>query len=233
MLFFPWLGGFARSIEWLTGRREISAVARLEPMLAKAGGPVAMEAGWRALVEVTRSAFGVLAARSSGKPSRDMEWEAELPLIADFIGKLRFEGTEAQSMPDRRTRLWHAMDHMRKLADNLAEAVNHWEHVAPAEEIRHGIEALEAWRAWAANPSAGSDEAAVAALADCSSRFAALRKSRRAELLEQLGRGASRPEAAMVTLETLRWLDGCYYHAWRLADSIHQAAGDVSTEAAT
>jgi phosphate:Na+ symporter len=225
LIFFPWMGAFARMIEWMTGKGEITAVARLDPTLAKAGGPVAMEAGWRAMVELANLAFAALARRCKGQPANDTSWREEIPKITGFIEKLRFESTESQSMPDRRARLWHAIDHFERLADNLAEPAEALEAAIPAAEIESGIKALEMWRAWAAAGMAGSVDDAVDALAACSANYASLRKTRRDGLLEQLGYGNERPSDAMGRMEALRWLDGSFYHAWRLADSLRHAAG--------
>ena len=229
LLFFPWIGSFARMIEWMTGRGEISAVARLDATLAKAGGPVALEAGWRAMVGLTSQAYAALAARCSGLPTGDTGWREEIPTVAGFIEKLRFESTESQSMPDRRARLWHAIDHLQRLAENLGEPVEGLESAAPAGAIQPGLEALKIWRSWAAAGMPADAEDAVAALAACSADFATLRKSRRTEWLEQLGHGNEQPADAMRHMEALRWVDGCFYHAWRLADSLRLAAGGGGT----
>lgn len=37
-------------------------------------------------------------------------------------------------------------------------------------------------------------------------------------------------EETITSLETMRWLDGTYYHAWRLADSLWNAAERGSAE---
>ena len=228
IVFFPWLGAFARFIERLTGKGEISAVARLGGALAHAGGPVAMEAAWRALLELTAAAFTALKLRSQGHRPPDMEIIAEIRKVADFIEQLRFESTDPQTLPDRRARLWHALDHLHKLAEDLSEPSNHALAADVGDDTRMGVAALDAWLAWEAAETPHDGESAVAMLADASQRFASARKTHRAELLDQLGFGSVKPAEAMAALETLRWLDGAYYHAWRLADSLNRAAGNGS-----
>jgi phosphate:Na+ symporter len=232
VIFFPWLGAFAKGIEQLTGRGEISAVARLGSALAHAGGPVAMEAAWRALVELTDTAFTSLKTRSQGRHPPPVELIAEIRKVADFVEKLRFESTDPQTLPDRRARIWHALDHLHRLAEVLLEPANHLMSAGLSEEIRNGIHALDAWQAWAAKEAPQDGETTVAALAAVSANFAAARKTHRADLLDQLGLGTVKPAEAMAALETLRWLDGAYYHVWRLADSLRRAAGDDGKESA-
>ena len=70
VVFFPWLDAYSRFIVNLSGKGDELAVSRLEPALAQAGGPVALEAGRRALLEVSRAPWtpwlgGWLANRSS------------------------------------------------------------------------------------------------------------------------------------------------------------------------
>jgi phosphate:Na+ symporter len=226
ILFFPWLNGFARLVQWMTGRGKVSAVGRLDDTVAQAGGPVAMEAAWRALVDLSGNALRALADRGTGKPQPPAELQTDIQKVGDFIHGLRFEATDPQSMSDRRVRLWHALDHLRQLGADLAEPDNG----VRVGEIADARKPIEMWLAWAGGRSAGGGEAAVLELARCSERFAASRKTRRAELLDHLGRGDARPEETMASLETMRWLDGAYYHAWRLADSLWNAAESGSAE---
>jgi phosphate:Na+ symporter len=231
ILFFPWLNHFARMIEWMTGRGKVSAVARLDATLAKAGGPVAMEAAWRALVDLSSTALRSLADRGTGKRRPLGDLQAEILKVADFIHGLRVEATDPPSMSERRVRLWHALDHLRRLAADLAKAAEGSEEGGIAEEIEGERKAIAMWLSWASGRATEGGEAAVMEMARCSERFAALRKARRAELLERLGSGAAQPEETMASLEILRWLDGAHYHAWRLSDSLWQATGRGSSEA--
>lgn len=231
ILFFPWLNRFARMVEWMTGRGKVSAVARLDDTLAKAGGPVAMEAAWRALVDLSVTALRSLADRGPEQRKPPGDLPTEILKVADFIHGLRVEATDPPSMSERRVRLWHALDHLRRLAADLAEAGGGSAESGIVEEMEGERKAIAMWLSWAGGRSAEGGDAAVLELARCSERFAALRKERRAELLEHLGRGAARPEETLASLEALRWLDGAHYHAWRLADSLWNAAERGSAEA--
>lgn len=230
ILFFPWLNRFARMIEWMTGRGKVSAVERLDATLAKAGGPVAMEAAWRALVDLSGSALRALAHREEGKRPPHDDLPGEIAKVADFIHGLRSEASDPRSMSERRVRLWHALDHLRRLGADLAQPAGGATDGEIAEAMEGARKAIAMWLSWSVGRSAGGGEAAVMELARCSERFASARKTRRAELLEVLGRGGARPEETMASLETIRWLDGAYYHAWRLADSLWNAAESGSAE---
>src|SRR5262250_2953733 len=52
--FYPFLDVFSRLIVRISGSGSDSAVSRLEPTLAEAGGTVAFEAAWRAILELAR-----------------------------------------------------------------------------------------------------------------------------------------------------------------------------------
>ena len=67
LVFFPWLDTYARLIVKLSGKGADTAVNRLQPALAEAGGPVALEAVWRALQEVARGAVDAVARRLAGE----------------------------------------------------------------------------------------------------------------------------------------------------------------------
>src|SRR6516225_781099 len=65
--FYPWLDGFSRLIERITGSGTETAVGRLDPVLAEAGGDVALEAAWRAILEVARAAVDAVRRRLAGE----------------------------------------------------------------------------------------------------------------------------------------------------------------------
>ena len=87
-VFYPWLDRFARLIVRISGTGSESAVGRLEPTLADAGAAVALEAAWRAILEVARGAVeavrGALAGESvTYDPPADAVQQIEhLPRIA-------------------------------------------------------------------------------------------------------------------------------------------------------
>ena len=65
--FFPWLDRFARLIVRISGKGAESAVAHLDPTLAEAGGAVALEAAWRAILEVAHGSIDAIRRRLAGE----------------------------------------------------------------------------------------------------------------------------------------------------------------------
>lgn len=230
ILFFPWLGTFAKLIEKLTGHHDISSVSRLDKTLAAAGGAVALESAWRALVELSATAMTNLKNRPIGKPKASEDLQTDLRKISEFIQDLRFEGTDPQTLSDRRARLWHALDHLRRISNDLAKPPTQPPAPATTAMIARGAKALNEWLQWAAGNSPAGGEAVVATLEQFSLDLANMRKTGRTELLDHLGSGGIRPDEAMANLDSLRYYDGAYYHAWRLADSLWKAAEKGSTE---
>src|SRR5215467_12010069 len=68
LVFYPWLDHFVRLIERISGSGGDSAVSRLDPTVARAGGAVALEAAWRATLEVARGAVDAVRGRLAGGP---------------------------------------------------------------------------------------------------------------------------------------------------------------------
>ena len=83
LIFLPWLKSFSRLIEKIIGRREVSAVDRLGKTLASAGGAVALESAWRALVEMSAAVLRALELRTKGKAATVQEWEADFHKISN------------------------------------------------------------------------------------------------------------------------------------------------------
>jgi phosphate:Na+ symporter len=228
LVFFPWLGAYARAIEWMTGRGRISAVSRLDPTLAKAGGSIALEASWRAMAELATTAFGHIQGRMKNAPVARSETAAELSHIGDFIMESGRGGGDNAELAARRLRVLHAYDHMVRLAEDFdvpATALSSDAETQKVITLAH--EALAAWVAWSREPSSSRGEAPVAQLEKASLAVRDLRKSRRELVLRDLADGRAQPATANSELESLRWLNGAIYHAWRVADSLRQSMGEI------
>jgi phosphate:Na+ symporter len=230
LLFYPWLGHFARGIERIIGRHGISSVDRLEKALSKAGGAVAIESGWRALVELSSTALRALGQFSTGNSRALPEFKSDLVKVGDFIHGLRFEGSDPEAMVDRRARLWHALDHLRRLDHDLEEPPAGMDTPDWPQVMAEGRQALAIWLAWAGGKSGQDGEQAVEALEKASHRIKSLRQTRRLELLQNLGSRRVTPAETMTNLDNLRWFDSAFYHAWRLAESLWKAAEKGSAE---
>src|SRR5262249_41679099 len=64
--FSPWPDVFPRFIERTPERGAETAVSRLDPVLAEAGGAVALEAAWRAILELARGSVDAVRGRLAG-----------------------------------------------------------------------------------------------------------------------------------------------------------------------
>ncbi len=225
IVFLPWTGKYARLIEWMTGRGMISAVSRLDPTLAKAGGPIALEAAWRAMAETTAVAFGRIRHRVRGTAASHADLRLDLTLIGDFIARSARDA-EDEGLSARRVRVWHAFDHLQRLADDFDDPSMPFPvEGGRRETVDRVVSALDAWCEWWAMPAESKGGAPVGQLEEASQAMRDLRKSQRDGLLEALAGGRARPVDANARLDAVRWLDGAVYHAWRLADSLDQAMG--------
>jgi phosphate:Na+ symporter len=229
-LFFPWLDGFARLIEKLTGRHDISCVSRLGKTLSNAGDTVALEAAWRAMVELSVTSLHAIKDQDKRQAEAIQDLQSDIQKVSDFIHSLHFDAADSHSLSDRRERLWHALDHLRRLSHDLAKPAKNVSNARAKESITQAQHSLNAWLNWANRATPTDGETSVAELAKASSQLAATRKDLRIEMFDQLGSGELQPADAMNDLDSLRWYDGAYYHAWRLADSLWKAAGIGSAE---
>lgn len=218
LLFFPWLGAFARGIEIMTGRGRVSAVARLDPTLAAAGGQIALEAAWRAMTDITKSAFHLLKSRISGEKEEMPDLQDEIQQVRSFIEGLHFESSAPALDVERRIGLWHALDHLSRLSHDLSETPFNRFNQAPFEaELQQATSALDAWL----TENNGEN---LAQLEASSTHLAEARKKVRKELLEQVALGRSQPQEATAMLEGILWIDGALYHAWRAANALRNSA---------
>lgn len=227
IVFFPWMGAYARMIEWMTGRGRISAISRLDPTLAKAGGSIALEASWRAMAELTSDAFTYVQARMKNTPAPRPETATELTHVGDFIMDSARAGVDDAALSIRRLRVLHAYDHMVRLAEDFDLP-----HTMLSDDVatRHAVQlahdALSVWIVWTRKDAATRTEPPVGQLENASHAVRDLRKARRDRILAELADGKAQPANANRELESLRWLNGTVYHAWRVADSLRQSMGE-------
>src|SRR5262245_12905381 len=82
-IFYPFIDPFARWIARITGDGGDSAVERLEPALYDAGAGVALEAAWRAILEIARPAVDAVRRRLAGEAVGYARPQEELQRTAD------------------------------------------------------------------------------------------------------------------------------------------------------
>jgi phosphate:Na+ symporter len=232
LAFYPWLDRFSRLIIRISGKGSESAVSHLDPVLAEAGGAVALEIAWRATLELARDSVDAVRRRLAGESVRyDPPVEASRQ-TEQFLESLSLETIDLGSFEPRLVRLCHALDHLNQLHDDLTRIppeVGGWQTPAGFET---GARALATWLEATKDPNAAQGPAIAQAMEDASKRLTDERKTIRGKMLEDVAVQRIPAETARSGLEMLSWADGALYHAWRLAESLRIASGHQSTAAA-
>ncbi len=195
------------------------------PTLVEAGGEVALEAAWRAILEVAHGAVDAIRRRLAGESvNYDPPAEA-VQQTEHFLESLPLETTDLGTIGPRLVRLVHALDHLTQLHDDLTRvpsAVSGWQ---PPAEFAAGAQALAMWLDATKDPEASPDPTIFKAVEDASKQLSAERKTDREKLLEDVALQRMATATARAGLESLVWADLALYHAWRLAESLRIASG--------
>jgi len=223
--FFPWLDHFSRFIMRISGSGSESAVSRLDPSLSEAGGAVALEAAWRATLEVARGAIDAIRRRLAGESvNYDPPIEA-VQQTEHFLESLSLEATDLSTIGPRLVRICHALDHLTELHDDLTHippVVSGWQ---PPADFAAGAQALAAWLDATQDAAAVPDPAVFAALEERSKGLTTERNTGREKLLETVALQRIPTATARAALDALAWANATLYHAWRLIESLRIASG--------
>jgi len=225
IVFYPWLDHFARFIVRFSGEGSTSAVGRLKPAVAQAGGPVALEASWRAILEVAHGAVDASRRRLAGEAVTYQPAGKAIQQIEQFLESLPLETTDLSTIGPRLVRLCHALDHLTELEGDLTRippTASDGQH-PPAFQV--GARALAAWVDASKEPEAEPAPAVFKALEESSKQLSAERKTARDRILEDVALQRMPSATARVNLDTLAWANTALYHAWRLAESLRTASG--------
>jgi phosphate:Na+ symporter len=226
VMFYPWLDPFARFIVQMSGKGSASPVGRLEPAVAQAGGAVALEASWRAILDVAHDAVDASRRRLAGEIPKYQPPDEAIQHIEHFLESLSLETTDMSTISLRLVRLCHALDHLIELDDDLKRMppiASDWQ---PPPSFQAGGQALSAWLDATKDPEAKPDSAVFRALEESSKQVNTERKTGRNKMLEDVALQRMPSAAARAGLDTLGWADGALYHAWRLAESLRIASGN-------
>jgi phosphate:Na+ symporter len=227
VVFYPFVDRFARFIVRVSGKDSESAVSRLEPKVALAGGAVALEAAWRAVVEVARGAFGATRSRLAGEDVQSAPPVEAAQQIELFLESMSLETTDLGSIGPRLVRLCHALDHLTAIHADLTRippVASDWQSPSGFEA---GARAMAAWLEATKDPAGAADSATVEAVGDASSLLAGQRRIGREKLLEDVALQRMPAKTARDALDALVWADGALYRAWRLAESLRSASGNL------
>ena len=232
LAFYPWLDRFSRFIERISGAGTETAVGLLDPVLAEAGGAVALEAAWRATLELAQGSIDAVRRRLIGESvSYDPPIEASRQ-TEQFLESLSLETLDLATFEPRLVRLCHALDHLNQLHDDLTRIASDAGDCQTPAGFKTGARALATWLEATKDPNAAQGPAIAEAMEDASKRLTDERKTIRGKTLEDVAVQRIPAETARSGLEMLSWADGALYHAWRLAESLQIASGGQSTAAA-
>jgi phosphate:Na+ symporter len=224
VVFYPWLDSFAHLIVRMSGAGRDSAVSRLDPTIVEAGGAVALEAAWRAILELARDAVEAVRRRLAGATAKYAPPIEAVQHIENFLETLPLETIDLGTIAPRMVRLIHALDHLAQLHDELGRPLSALGDWQPPAGAAAGARALAAWLDATTGPETAVDSTIYRALEAASKQLAAERDRGRAQLLEDVALQRTPAAAARAGLDALTWSDGALYHAWRLTESLELAS---------
>jgi phosphate:Na+ symporter len=224
VVFFPFLDRFARFISDRTGKQSDTAVDRLQPTLAEAGGPVALEAAWRALLEISRGAVDAARQRLDGEKVVFDPPQESVAQIDRFIEKLSLETLDSAETEPRLVRLVHAIDHLKQLHEDLQKPApaSDW---PPLPASAAGARALDDWLVQSAQADGKWKTDTLRDMESASAQAATERRNEREEILSAVAKQQTTAANADQALQSLQWSDEALSHCWRLI----RALGDSSS----
>jgi len=226
LAFYPWLDRFSSIIERITGVGAETAVGRLDPILAEAGGAVALEAAWRAILELAHGSVDAVRRRLIGKPVRYDPPVDAARQIEQFLQSLSLETLDLGAFEPRLVRLCHALDHLNQLHDDFTRVPPDASGWQPPAGFEDGARALATWLDTTKDPQAAPGAEIFKAMGNASNGLTGERTIGRDKLLQDVALQRTQAETARGGLELLGWADGTFYHAWRLAESLRIASGN-------
>ena len=229
LAFYPWLDGFSRFTERISGRGTETAVSRLDPVLAEAGGGVALEAAWRAIIELAHGAVDAVRGRLAGDIDRYIPPREAMRQIEQFLESLSLETLDLATFEPRLVRLCHALDHLNQLNDDLTRMPPEATDRQPPAGFKEGAETLAEWLDATKEPEAAPGPPIFGAMESASKRLTDERKAGRDKILQDIALQRMTAGTARSGLDMLGWADGALYHAWRLAESLRIASGKQPT----
>jgi phosphate:Na+ symporter len=222
--FYPWLDAYARFIVNLAGKGADTAVNRLEPSLAEAGGAIALEAVWRAILEVARGGADSVRRRLAGEAVDYEPPVEEVRQIERFLESLSLETLDLGALEPRLVRLCHAVDHLKQLHEDLKDVPPLIAEWTPPSGFGAAAQALGAWLEAQKEPPIAIDPDILDAIESASTQLGAERRTGRDEILEDIARQRTPTATAHQMLETLAWADSTVHHVWRMAKSLSIAS---------
>ena len=169
--FYPWIDRFARLIVRISGTGSESALGRLDPALADAGAAIALEAAWRAILEVARGAVEAVRGALGGASVTYHPPADAIQQIDTFLESLSLETTDLATIGPRLVRLCHALDHLMQLHGDLTRIPPGVAGGQAPEGFTAGAQALAAWLGATEDQEAVPDPGVFVALEEASRRL--------------------------------------------------------------
>jgi phosphate:Na+ symporter len=224
VVFLPLIDRFSQQIVRLSGTGRESAIGRLDPAVAEAGGAIALEAAWRAILEVAHGSVAAVRGSLAGQPVSYTPPPDAVRQIDHFLESLSLETTDLGTIGPRLVRLCHALDHLTQLHEDLTRRPPAASGMQVPAGFQGGVQALDTWLAAATDQNA-PDPTVFAALQDASQQLTAECRASRVQALEDIAQRRTSTATARALLDRLAWSDRALYHAWRLAESMRLASG--------
>ncbi len=220
-VFFPFLDRFAAFVTRVIGDGTQTAVQHLDPRLAEAGVSVALEAAYRATLELAREAVDAVRDRLSGGSAAYQPPREALQQTVRFLETLSLETTDLGTVAPRLIRLTHALDHLAALHEDFP-APPRSQHPPAVQSA--GAAALAGWLQATADPAAPPEASVYPPLEAVAKEARDERHTGRHLLLEEIALHRITMDTARAGIDELKWTQDTLHHAWRLADSLRIAA---------
>jgi len=236
-LLFPAIPLFARIVEKLLPESGDKLTANLDKSLMNLPD-VALDTLRRALKEIARYQFALVADALRGERSADLQQRKEQVELAlqraqDFFSRIP-PVSHDQGISSRRLAVLHALDHLVRLIP-YCQAPSHVKglhaHARLSAALDRTIEMLQRADVELADDEASEWNNEFEKIAD---DLAALSFRERPELLRETAGGNGSPNSAIDALDALRWLSKVTNHVWRIVyylENIDRASIDATPEA--
>ncbi|MDM0068109.1 Na/Pi symporter [Variovorax sp. J31P207] len=226
LVFYPWLDRFAQIISRIAGSGGETAVSHLDPAVARTGGTIALEAAWRAILEVARGGIGAVRASLAGERVDYTPPTQAIQQIEQFLESVSLDTIDPSIAEYRLVRICHALDDLSALERELARipaAVGDWK---PPPGYGAGAEALAVWLDTTNDPEAATGATVASSVEAAREQLGQERKAERERLLGDVALRRMPAATAAAALESLRWAESALQGARQLIESLHAAGGE-------
>lgn len=219
VIFLPFVNQFSGWIERLLPDKGPALTRHLDKTLLSVP-EVALEATHRVLRETACETFALLrATEETGPIPRDDHRIVQLSISLDetqrFFSKIPSVSADSPLSQLRVAQL-HAIDHLVRLQSRLRNPVpaSSVTSIAPVIAARDLVKEILQLGEQGLHGQVEGDW--VAEVAKKAGALSNLRRTERADLLEQTAEGDWDPAAGLEILDRMRWLDSIGYHTWRI-----------------